>query len=212
MTILWDLDALVIQHGKHDPPNGSVAACAMEASYLRWAARQGWSKKHIIEGWTDSLACVCPYIGAFVRQWNDGISDDATRTRIFTPEILDLLPDTKGDDALMLRRMWIGIDWDIRTCTPAFLRLANVEAQAVVLESLPPIRSQEDLASARMACEDQEKVVAVRAAARDAARDTAWAAARDAAWAAARNRLSTTVAAMQASAVDLLRRMCAEKL
>jgi hypothetical protein len=238
--IPWDIDNLTILNGNHKPPNGEVKVCAMEAAYLRWAARQGWDKKRIVSGWTDSLDCVCPTIGAFVRRWNDNISDDATRTRIFTPELLDLLPDTKGDGALMLRRMWMAIDWDIRTRTPAFLRLANLEACAVALESLAPIASQARLNDARATCEDARKQgaaarAAARAAAWDAAGDTAWAAAcaaagaaawaaagdtawaaardaaRDAAWAAARSHFAPTVTAIQASAVDLLKRMCAAR-
>jgi hypothetical protein len=273
-SIPWDIDNLTIRHGKHNPPNGRVETCAMEAAYLRWATRKGLPKKKIVTGWTDSLACVCPLIGGFVRNWNDGIADtpegDATRTRIFTPEILDLLPETRGDDALMRRRMWMAIDWDIRTRTPAFLRLANLETCAVALESLPEIVSQAGLTNARVACKEARKQ---GAAARAAARAAAWAAAGDAAWdaagaaawaaagaaawaaaraaagaaawdaagaaaraaagaaargaagaaaraaagdaardaagAAARSRMRPTVEAMQASAVDLLRRMCA---
>ncbi len=271
-AIPWDIDNLTIRHGKHDPPNGQVSSCAMEAAYLRWAARQGWPKKKIVDGWTDSLACVCPYIGAWVRNWNDGISDDdrgdSVRTLIFTPEVLDLLPETKGDDALMLRRMWMAIDWDIRMRTPAFLRLAKLEAQAIALESLPEILSQTHLTNARAACVDaRQKGDAARAAARAAAWDAARAAARaaawDAAWAAAGDAagaaagaaagdaaraasraaagaaagdaardaagvaagdaagdaagaaawaaIKPTVEAMQASAVELLRRMCAAR-
>jgi hypothetical protein len=271
-TIPWDIDNLTIRHGKHEPPNGAVQACAMEAAYLRWAARQGWPKKQIVSGWTDSLACVCPTIGAFVRRWNDNISNDETRTRIFTAELLDLLPDTKDDDALMLRRMWMAIDWDIRVRTPAFLRLTNLDECATALESLAEIRSQTDLANARATCEEAKKQgaaawaaawaaagaaawdaagdaagAAAWAAAGDAAWDAAWAAAGDAAWDAAwdaagdaawdaawdaagdaaraaagdaaraaagdaaRSRLKPIVEAMQASAVDLLKRMCAAK-
>jgi hypothetical protein len=229
-SLPWDIDHLPIRHGKNDPPNGAAQTCAMEAAYLRWAARQGWEKRKIIEGWTDSLSCVCPFIGGFVRKWNDGIANsadgDETRTRIFTSELLDVLPDTRGDDALMLRRMWMAIDWDIRTRTPAFLRVAKLEECAIALESLPEIRSHEDFANARVACEEaRKKSAAAGAAAGDAAWDAApdaavaaavaaaWdaapAAAGAAAWDAARKRLAPTVEAMQASAVELLRKMCA---
>ena len=239
-AIPWDIDHLTIMHGSHSAPNGKVQACAMEAAYLRYAARQGWDKKRTVAGWTDSLDCVCPTIGAFVRCWNDNISSDEVRTRIFTPELLDLLPATKGGDALLLRRMWLAIDWDIRTRTPAFLRLAKLERCAVALESLPEICSQEDLANARACCEEAKKEgdaagvaawvaawdtagdtagVAAWDTAGDAAGDAAWAAAGDAAWAAAGAAarvaawaaLKPTVEAMQASAVDLLKRMCALK-
>jgi hypothetical protein len=224
-SIPWDIDHLTIKYGSHPAPNGKVEACAMEAAYLRYAARKGWDKKTTVAGWTDSLACVCPIVGAFVRRWNDNISSDEVRTRIFLPEVLDLLTDTKGDDALMLRRMWMAIDWDIRTRTPAFLRLAKLEACAVALESLSEIRSQEDLANARSVCEEATRQgaaawdaawdaagaaarAAARAAAWDAARDAAGAAARAAAGAAAGDALKPTVEAMQASSLDLLKRMC----
>ena len=185
-SIPWDIDNLTIKHGNHPAPNGKVEACAMEAAYLRYAARNGWDKKTTVKGWTDSLDCVCPTIGAFVRRWNDNISSDEVRTRIFTPAVLDMLPDTKGDDALMLRRMWMAIDWDIRTRTPAFLRLAKLERCAVALESLAEIRSQENLANASATCEEARKEgAAARAAARDADWDAAGAAAWDAAWDAA---------------------------
>ena len=203
-SIPWDIDNLTIKHGNHPPPNGKVESCAMEACYLRWAARQGWDKQAVISGWTDSLACVDPLIGGFVRRWNDALGSDEARTRIFTPELLDLLPDTRGDDELMRRRMWMSIDWDIRTRTPAFLRLAKLDVCAAELEALAPIRSQEDLANAGPACAEARTQAA---APRDAAGD----AARDAAGDAARSRLRPTVEAMHASAVDLLRRMCAAR-
>jgi hypothetical protein len=223
---LTSLRGLRIGHGKHEPPNGRVEACVMEAAYLRWAIRQGWSKQRIVSGWTDSAPCICPVIGGFLRRWNDGIADspegDATRTRLFTPAIQDMIAGTKADDAVMLRRMWMAIDWDLRTHTPAFLRLAKLDACAVALEALPEIRSQADLANARAACEDARKQGdAAGAAAWAAAWDAAGAAARYAAWAAARGAaraaawdaaeaaLRPTVAAMQASALDLVKRMCA---
>jgi hypothetical protein len=37
-AIPWDIDNLKISHGKHDPPNGMVNACAMEAAYQRRTA------------------------------------------------------------------------------------------------------------------------------------------------------------------------------
>ncbi len=94
----------------------------------------------------------------------------------------------------------MAIDWDIRTRTPAFLRLANLETCAVALEALAPIDSQDLLNDARYACEEAmrqgaaawdaawaaaawdaawDAVAAAGAAARDAARDAAPAAAGD---------------------------------
>ena len=171
----------------------------MEAAYLRWAMRHGWAKKKIVAGWTDRLDCVDGYIGGFVRNWNDSLRSDEDRTRIFTLDLLDILPGTAGGDVLMLRRMWMGIDWDIRVRTPAFLRLANLTADADALASLLEITSQASLKDAREIVQAAAKHAAAAgdaagapawAAAADAAEDAAgyaaWAAAADAAWAAAR--------------------------
>ena len=188
----WDVEHLVIKHGQHKPPNGAVEACAMEAAYLRWAMRHGWAKKKIVAGWTDRLDCVDGYIGGFVRNWNDSLRSDEDRTRIFTLDLLDILPGTAGGDVLMLRRMWMGIDWDIRTRTVAFLRLAKLTADADALATLPEIVSQSQLTDAREIVQAAAKrAVAARDAAGDAAGAAAWAAAwaaaGDAAWAAARD-------------------------
>jgi hypothetical protein len=233
MWTVEELERLPIKKGNHEKPNGVVEACAMEAAYLRWAIRQGWPKKKIVSGWTDKLDCVDLYIGSFVRNWNDSISDDEARTRIFSPDLLDRLPGTKGGDVLMLRRMWMGVDWDIRVRTPAFLRLAKLDAIASAVAALPVIDSQKRLNEARATLMEAQKQgtaawdaawaaawaaardaawAAARAAARDAARAAALAAAWDAAWdaalAAARERLASTVSDVQVSAKDLIVRMC----
>ena len=201
-TAAWDVEHLVIKHGQHKPPNGAVEACAMEAAYLRWALAQGWPKKRIVAGWTDKLDCVDGYIGGFVRRWNDALRSDEDRTRIFTPDLLDMLPGTAVGDAPMLRRMWMGIDWDIRVRTPAFLRLAKLAADADALAALPEITAQSGLTGAR----EIVQAAAKRAtAAWDAAGAAAGAAARDAAG----DALKPTVLAMQDSARALLVRMCA---
>jgi hypothetical protein len=202
-------------------------------------------------------ASVCPVIGGFVRRWNDGIADsaegDARRTAIFTPDLLDMLPGTKMSDEVMLRRLWMSIDWDLRTRTPVFLRLAKLDACAIALESLPEIRSQAGVAAgdaagdAAWAAAWDAAQAAAGAAAGDAAWDAAWAAAGDAAWDAAVaaawdaaraaagdaaraaawdaaraaagaaawdaawDALKPTVEATQASARDLLVRMCSTR-
>ncbi len=183
MWTIEQLDKLTIKSGKHEKPNGGVEACAMEVAYLRWAVKQGFPKKEIVAGWTDRLDCIDVCIGAFVRSWNDAFRDDAARTCIFSPDLLDLLPGTKAGDSLMLRRMWMCIDWDIRTRTPAFLRLASLEACAIAIETLPPIASRTDLANAVSACEEARRQ---GAAAWDADRDAAWSTAWEADWTAAR--------------------------
>ena len=66
-----NIDAIIIRHGSHNAPSTcdldnpeAVQACAMEASYLRWALRQGMPAADIVRGWTDHLGCVDPVSGA----------------------------------------------------------------------------------------------------------------------------------------------------
>jgi len=156
--------------------------CVMEAA--AWMAGEAWS---------DAPECVCPTIGAFMRSWNDSLPDDGTRGRLLKP-LLPPIIDTAHGSEVATTRSFMALDWLARTCAPAFLDLTPSLAQhAATLRVLAPIV---DLKSARIA----EPLLA---AARAAARDAAWAAARDA--------LKPTVEAMQASAQDLVRRMCEVK-
>jgi hypothetical protein len=170
-----DLTTVTLRHGSHtDAADVGINGCAMEwASYLA------------NEPWSDKPKCVDVYIRAFMISWNDTISSDELRTKLLAP-LVPLTLNTRGSDALMLRRMWLGIDWDIRVRTPAMLRLAKLESDAVALESLPEIASQAGLADARIVAQRAQKnAAAARDAARAAAWDAAGDAARDAAWAAA---------------------------
>jgi len=209
--------------GAHSP-NGKM--CVMEAA--AWMAGEPWS---------DRPKCVCPTIGAFMRSWNDSLPDDETRGRLLKP-LLPLIIDTAHGPEMSTVRSFMALDWLARTCAPAFLDLTpSLVQHAVTLRALAPIV---DLKSARIA-EPSLKAAwaAARDAAGDAARDAAWAAARDAAWAAAWaaaraaardaagaaawaaardaagaaawDALKSTVEAMQASAQDLVRRMCEVK-
>jgi hypothetical protein len=123
-------------------------------------------------------------------------------------------------------------DWLIRVHTPAWLRLAKLDAHADALAALPEIAdfaqcpslmptlnaAKQDADAARDAAWDAARDAAwdaARAAARDAARDAARAAARDAArdaaWDAAWDALSTTRRELQQSALTLVARMIAAK-
>jgi hypothetical protein len=79
-------------------------------------------------------------------------------------------------------------------------RLAKLDDVADAVAALPEIRSQADLTNARVVLQEAR-----------AKASAAWDAAWDAAWAAAGARLAPTVVEMQASAQDLVRRMCALK-
>ena len=200
--------------GAHSP-NGKM--CVMEAA--AWMAGEPWS---------DRPKCVCPTIGAFMRSWNDSLPDDETRGRLLKP-LLPLIIDTAHGQKIATVRSFMALDWLARTCAPAFLDLTpSLATHAATLRALAPTvdlksaRSAEPSLAAAWAAAWAAARAAAGAAGGDAARaaagaaawDAAWDAARDAAGAAARGdaagaKLQPVVEAMQASAQDLVRRMCA---
>ena len=111
-----------IYHGAHQP-NGMM--CAMEA--VAFVAGELWS---------DHPECACPVIGAFMRAWNDGLTDDAERTALLRP-LVPKLVGTRGSKAIEQRRATMAADWLIRTHTVAWLRLTKFDKQADALASLP---------------------------------------------------------------------------
>jgi hypothetical protein len=186
-TIL-DLETLVLKDGSHETRRAD-ALCVMEA--VAWVAGETHS---------DHPTCACPVIGAFLRNWNDNIQDEVTRTRLLRP-LIPLLVNSKATREIELRRSYLALDWLARVQAPAWLSLRDdLKAHAVTLRGLKPLVSAE-------ACrEAQPMLVAAGAAARDAARD----AAGDAARAAAGDALAPTVAMLQQSALELVRSMLRE--
>jgi hypothetical protein len=188
MNIVIDQERLAkittLASGSHEPNDTDM--CVMEA--VAFVTHKEWS---------DHPPCVCPVIGAFVRTWNDGLSD-AERTDILLPFVPRLL-NTKRDEATERARAMMAADWLIRTHAVAWLRLARLNEQADFLAALPEITDfaqcpslmtnlpaiRRDAAAAGAAARDAAGAAAW-AAARDAARAAAWDAARAAAWDAAR--------------------------
>jgi hypothetical protein len=170
-------------HGAND----GAALCAMEA--VAYVAREPWS---------DHPKCACPVISAFVRSWNDGLSDD-DRTKILLPFIPRLV-GTVGSKKLEARRATMAADWYVRTFTPAWLRLAGLDKHADTLAAFPEITSFSKIPSIRAALE---------AAQQDAS--AAWSAAWSAARSAAEKKLEPTLIELKASAIDLLNRMIEAK-
>ena len=197
-----------LKRGKHN--NFSDGACVMEAvSYIAG------------EPWSDHPACACPVITAFLVNWNDALPDDE-RDTLLRPLILRVV-GTRGDTELGQRRVMMAVDWLVRVHTPAWLRLAKLDAAASALEGLPEITDMEQypslLGPLRAARKDANAAIdtaaAVNAAwafdaavdtaaAVDAAVDATWAAAyagaavRDAARAAVRAAAASTAAAIDA--------------
>ena len=178
---------LVLRSGAHPSPDAGM--CVMEA--VAFVAG---------EPHTDSPACACPVLAAFLRRWNDDIPDDETRTRLLTP-LIPALVGSRSTPAVESARVWAIIDWHIREFLPAFLDLVPALADhAAAIRALPPQISEVALSDSTAARDVAE------AAAGAAAGAAAWDAARAAAWAAA---LQPTISAVQQSAVALVLRLAA---
>ena len=210
MLILQDRLALLASIPLRSGSHGSVeeGMCAMEA--VAFVAG---------EAHTDTPACACPVIAAFMRSWNDGLPDDARRD-LYLKRFIPRLVGSRDSLAVAERRSYLALDWLIRVYTPAWLDL--VEATKPHASALRALGEIVNMASAEAAGPVVRAAgAAARAAARaaagdasgDAAWDAAWAAAwdaaRDAARAAAWDALRPTVETLQVSALDLLERMIA---
>jgi hypothetical protein len=164
-----DLSAVHLDKGGHSSREQGV--CVMEL--VTWLAGQPHS---------DQPPCVSPVLRSFALRWNDDL-DDATRQRLipFAPRMVGTVGD--GHDE---RRAWLLIDWQVRTSTPAWLRLAGLTAEADTLAASPEIVDHATLAAVHPDLDKaRQRAAAAGAAAGAAARDAAGAAAGDAARAAA---------------------------
>ena len=161
-------------HLRTDAPTGDRDLCIMEAvAYMAG------------EPWSDSPACASPVVSAFLRSWNDALSD-GDRDRLLPAAVwVPRLVGSRGDAAIEELRAYLALDWLIRVHTPAWLDLVpSLAPHAAALRALPEVV---DLASAEAS---KDVVAAARAAvwcaggyaARDAAGYAAWAAAGDVAW------------------------------
>jgi hypothetical protein len=155
-----------LESGAHDSPDKGM--CVMEAvSYIAG------------ESFSDHPVCACPVISAFLRSYNDSVSDEVRQClKPFIPRLVG----TKSTPEVEERRSLIAADWLVRTHTPAWLRLAGLNAQADALSGLPEIISMAQVPSIRGPIEAARRDAAAAGA---AARAAAWAAAGAAAWAAA---------------------------
>ena len=189
-----DLDAISLRAGGHQSPDDGF--CVMElTSFLAH------------EPWSDAPQCASPVIAAFLRSWNDSVSDDfRQRLKPYAARVIG----TRTTDADETTRAWLATDWMVRTMAPAWLELAGLSAQAAELRALQPLTTAAIALSVReILSRVRTDAAAARAAAGDAARAAARAAAGDAAGDAAKQRLAPTVEQLQVSAFDLLDRMIA---
>ena len=152
------------------------------------------------EPWSDTPACACPVLGAFLRTWNDHLPTDADRDRLLRPLVLRLA-GSRSTPEVEARRHWLAMDWLVRTHAPTWLRLTPaLVPHADALTDLPPLADaqtrrgcQGRCRGCRGCCQGRcrgrcRAAVSARAAVRVAAGD----AARAAAWDAARAALQPT--------------------
>ncbi len=165
-----------LAYGTHANPEDG--RCAME-----------WVSHLAGEPHSDQPRCVSPVLRALCIGLNDGL-DDLPRQRL-----RPYLARTIGtaDDGLDEARSWLAMDWLIRVYAPVWIEaagLSGIELRALApildepsLDAALPVldRARREAHSAR--CEER---TAPWAAARTAARETAWGCAAAAAWAAAR--------------------------
>lgn len=214
-------DILSIKPGCHLP--GS-AFCMMEA--VAFVAGEPWS---------DHPECACPIISSFLRSWNDVLPIDADRDRLLKT-LIPKIVNTRSTKKVELKRGLMAADWLIRVHTPVWLRLAGLITQAESLEHLPEITSVAQFPSIRGPIEAvridawavarvvggdvpvgtaEADAAEVAAEASRAVVGAAWDYAWDVSWvsvgAAARENPAPTVAALQKSALALVKRMIAAK-
>lgn len=132
MTIIGaralELDHITLLKGGH-AENNDLSVCLLEA--VAYVAGEPWS---------DHPQCVCPVLAAFGRAWNDALPDDA-RQRL-KPYVVRLV-GTRSTSEVEQRRSWMACDWLVRVFTPAWLRRAGLDEDAVALEALPELTAAE---------------------------------------------------------------------
>jgi hypothetical protein len=214
---LQAIGTLNLLSGSHESFEKGV--CAMEA--VAWLA----GEKH-----SDKPDCACPVIAGVIRSWNDGLPNDAERNRLIRPLLAKLVGTRIDSDSVLLKRMYLVQDWNIRVRTPAFLRLAKLEMEAEALEDCAQIvdtasmvaceaatsaarsaaDSAADSAASMAVCEAATSAAysAADSAARSAAYSAAYSAAGSAAYSAAEAVFASTVSELQTSFVALIETLC----
>jgi len=116
-------------HTATPAPTGNRDLCIMEAvAYIAG------------EPWSSSPACASPVVSAFLRVWNDALSDD-DRDRLLPADVwVPRLVGSRGDDATERRRVHLALDWLVRVHAPIWFDLVPALApHAARLRALPEI-------------------------------------------------------------------------
>ena len=161
------LDEVTLSPGKH--MDAEEGMCLLElTSYLAG------------EPFTDRPVCASPVLAAFGRALNDGFvfEDHLEALKPFAPLLLGTVADREVEE----RRMWLLVDWSIRTILPLVFDAALLSEVAARLRALPPVVDRASATGAEAASAGAAESAARAAeSAAWAAESTAWAA-----WAAAR--------------------------
>jgi len=119
-----------------------------------------------------------PVISEFMEALNDNWTDAERASMLRTR-----LAGTRRTSDVEVRRSLMAADWLVRTCTPAYLRLAGLTAQADMLAEIPEITDLAQVPSIRrIIWSVRTDAVAACDAAQDAAREAEWPISRDAPW------------------------------
>lgn len=186
-----DLSTVRFGEGQHPPvtPTGDRDMCIMEA--VAFVAGEPWS---------DAPDCASPVIAAFLRNWNDTLSDE-DRDRLLPAAVwVPRLVGSIGNEEVELRRSYLALDWIVRVYTPAYLELVPS-----LCDHAGPIRNLPEVMDAASALQSRATVANARAAALDAARAVTGDATWTATWTAARDAAWTTGAGAGSAARDAVR-------
>ena len=168
-----DLTAVRFGRGSHLPrlATGDRDMCIMEAVAF-----------FASETWGDSPLCACPIISAFLRSWNDTLSDDDRDRLLPADKWVPRLIGSRSNAAVEERRSYLILDWIVRVYTPAWFDLVpGLVPQAAALRALPEI----DEPTAQNA---RNVLWSAREAAQNAPYDAVW----DGAWYAEIEKARTT--------------------
>ena len=155
------------------------------------------------EAFSDHPETACPVLGAFGRELNDGMPDDA---RALLIPLVPMLVETRDPEKEQARGYFLA-DAAVRRFAPIALESAGLTEQAAYLRNLPAIVDTETAREAREAAEAAEAAAravwvaeAAAATAAEAAATAAEAAARSAASAEAMASLWASEAAARSAA------------
>ncbi len=154
------------------------------------------------EDFDDNPACVDPVLARFGRGWNDSLPQDERQA---LKRYIPMLPGTNRGQALSDQRMWMCVDWLVRTYVPTWLELVpGLAEHAAPLRALAPITGERELALASPAIDKARRAAnAVWATVGATVRATVGATVRDTVWATVRATVAPTRSKLQASAHDL---------